>query len=75
MYTTHFDEVKKVWSGPELNVQTGEYRNFGEYLLEKLADSDCERVMQVNIMSFKIIRIHLIVLTHSISARTFYTYR
>lgn len=48
MYTTTFDEVKKVWSGPESTVQTGKYKNFGEFLLEKLAGADCERVMQIN---------------------------
>lgn len=51
MYTTTFDEEKKVWSGPELNLQIDKKKNFGEYLLGKLAN-DSERVMQVNINFF-----------------------
>lgn len=49
MYDTIFDAENKVWSGAELNVQTGKRNNFGEYLLEKLGAPDSERVMQVNI--------------------------
>lgn len=50
MSTTAFDEVTKIWSGPELDFQFDKYKNFGEFLLENLADTDSERVMQVNIV-------------------------
>lgn len=48
MYSTTFDEAKKVWSGAELDLQIDKKKNFGEYLLEKLGNEDSERVMQVN---------------------------
>lgn len=45
-----FDEVKKIWSGSEAPVFPAyDYINFGDYLLEKLAGDDTERIMQVNI--------------------------
>lgn len=50
MTTTVFDEVTKIWSGPEYDYQFDEYKNFGEFILEKLADTDSDRVMQVNIV-------------------------
>lgn len=54
MYTTTFDEFEKIWSGPEFEFQFDKYKNFGEYLLEKLADADSERVMQVIIVSIRL---------------------
>ena len=48
--TTTFDEKTKIWSGPEFEFQFDKHRNFGEYLLGQLADTDSERVMQVNIV-------------------------
>lgn len=48
-----FDEVKKIWSGSEAPVFPAyDYINFGDYLLEKLAGDDTERIMQVNIKCF-----------------------
>lgn len=46
MYTTRFDAVNKLWSGPKNSFQIDRHKNFGEIILEKLADNP-ERVMQV----------------------------
>lgn len=49
MYTTHFDALNKIWSGPKHSFKLDKHTNFGEIILEKLADTDSERVVQVTI--------------------------
>lgn len=48
MCTTQFDAINKIWSGPKSDFKIGSVNNFGEIILEKLNDTDAERVMQVN---------------------------
>lgn len=48
MYTTHFDADNKIWSGPKSEFNIDKHKNFGEIILEKLIDTDTDRVMQVN---------------------------
>lgn len=49
MYTTNFDAVNKIWSGPKHTFELDKHKNFGEIILEKLNDVDSERVAQVTI--------------------------
>lgn len=49
MYTTSFDVVNKIWSGPKSEFEIDKHENFGETILKKLNDTDTDRVMQVNI--------------------------
>lgn len=49
MYATFFDENEKIWSGAKNDFQINKYQNFGEIILEKLADTDSDRVMQVRL--------------------------
>lgn len=45
-YSTRFDAINKTWFGPS-NECIIDKHNFGEILLEKLNDTDAERVIQV----------------------------
>lgn len=46
---SHFDVAKKVWFGPKDDFHIDKHSNFGEIILEKLADDDSNRVMQVRV--------------------------
>lgn len=45
--TTQFDDVEKIWSGAEVDVDINKNVNLGEFILRKLTDSDPDRVLQV----------------------------
>lgn len=46
---TQFDADEKIWRGPPVDLQhLDKHKNVGEILLQVLADSDPEQVMQVN---------------------------
>lgn len=47
MFKTEFDAVEKIWSGARVDIHIDKHQNFGEFILNNLADSDTERVMQV----------------------------
>lgn len=47
MTATRYDEINKIWFGPENTFQVDSTRNFAEIILEKLTADDPERVMQV----------------------------
>lgn len=46
MFASHYDKIKKSWSGPRRNVKYGS--SAGEVLLEKMSQGDPNRVVQVN---------------------------
>lgn len=49
VYSTHFDEVEKVWSGSNSEINLDKHINAGAVLLEKLKE-DPDLVTQVNII-------------------------
>lgn len=49
MYKTRFDAANKIWYGPNKEFEIDKNENFGETILQKLNDTDIDRVMQVNI--------------------------
>lgn len=46
---SYFDAGRKVWLGPKDGFYIDKHTNFGEIILNKLADTDANRVIQVNI--------------------------
>lgn len=70
MYTTRFDADNKIWFGPKSEFKINKHENFGETLLEKLNDTDTDRVMQVNIIKV-VFALHIFFLSHL----TFYAIR
>lgn len=49
MSTTLFNDVERVWSGSEVDIDIDINKNFGEFILERLTDADPERVLQVSV--------------------------
>lgn len=47
MFASHYDDVKKIWSGPPKNVEYNG-KSAGEVLLEKMTQDDPNRLVQVN---------------------------
>lgn len=47
LFKTQFDDTEKIWSGVKSSSQVAKDQNFGEIVLNNLADGDSERVMQV----------------------------
>lgn len=47
LFKTEFDDTEKIWSGVKSSTQIAKDQNFGEIILNNLADGDSERVMQV----------------------------
>lgn len=51
MFTTHFDAVNRIWTGPKSSVVVDKHENLGDLLLEKL-NTNPEFVAQVSLHSF-----------------------
>lgn len=51
MFASHYDKIKKTWSGPRQNDEH-DGKSAGEILLAKMTQSNPNRVVQVNLNHF-----------------------
>lgn len=47
--TTIYDADNRIWSGPQSEAEISKNQNFGDFILNKLAENDAQRILQVRL--------------------------